>query len=116
MICLQNIFSSLSGLGKKQKYPFDKEKAYFYSRQGVIAGGAFRLRFNPEGVVRYYSYAHEVPEYECGMKDKGADVYFEGLKAGRVEVTAIYDFPTCESEEDTFILNVAEDLSVTRMD
>ncbi|MBQ8000862.1 MAG: hypothetical protein IJ298_06520 [Ruminococcus sp.] len=111
-----SIFASLFGCSKKPDYPFDKEKACYFSRQGVIAGGGFHLTFNPEGVVEYYSYVKPVPEYECGMRDKGADIYFVGLKEGRVEVTAIYEYPTCEDEEYTFTLNVDKDLIVTRID
>ena len=84
------IFASLFGCNKNPEYPFDKEKAYYYSRQGVIAGGGFYMKFNPEGVVEYYSYVRPTPENECGMRDRGADMYFVGLKEGRVEVTAIF--------------------------
>ncbi len=109
-------FASLFGCNKKPEYPFDKEIAYYYSRQGVIAGGGFHLNFNPEGVVEYYSYVKPVPENECGMRDRGADIYFVGLKEGRVEVTATYKYPTCEDEVHTFTLNVDKDLCVTRID
>lgn len=116
VICVMSLFASLFGCSKKPEYPFDKEKAYCYSRQGVIAGGSFHLKFNPEGIVEYYSYVKPVPENECGMRDRGADIYFVGLKEGRVEVKAIYEYPTCPPEENTFILNVAENLTVTKMD
>ncbi len=108
--------ASLFGCGKKPEYPFDTEKAYHYSRGGVIAGGAFCLTFAPEGIVEYYSYVKPIPEYEAGMRDKGADIYFAGLKEGRVEVTATYKYPTCEDEVYTFTLNVDKDLCVTRID
>lgn len=111
-----SMFASLFGCNKKTEYPFDEEKAYCYTRSGVIAGGSFMLNFAPEGIVEYYSYVKEVPEYEAGMKDKGADIYFAGLKPGRVEVTATYKYPTCEDEIFTFNLEVAEDLTVTRID
>ena len=115
VICMLGIFASLFGCSKKPEYPFDKEKAYCYSREGVIAGGGFHLSFNPEGVVEYYSYVKPIPEYEAGMRDRGADIYFVGLKEGRVEVTATFKYPTCEDEEYTFILNVDKDLSVTKI-
>ncbi|MBQ2943741.1 MAG: hypothetical protein IJD93_03455 [Ruminococcus sp.] len=108
--------TSLFGCSKKPEYPFDKEKAYYYSRQGVIAGGAVHLTFEPEGIVEYYSYVRPTPENECGMKDRGADMYFVGLKEGRVEVTFVYEYPTCEPEEYSITLEVAEDLTVTRAD
>ncbi|MBQ7810894.1 MAG: hypothetical protein IJ346_08070 [Clostridia bacterium] len=110
------LFASLFGCSKKPEYPFDKEKAYCYTRQGVIAGGGFSLNFNPEGVVEYYSYVKPTPEDEAGMRDRGADVYFVGLKEGRVYVTAVYEYPTCPPEEYTFTLNVAKDLTVTKID
>ena len=116
VVCMLGIFASLFGCSKKPEYPFDVEKAYFYSRSGVIAGGDFRLELSPEGVVKYYSYTKPVSENESGMRDRGADVYFVGLKEGRVEVKAIYEYPTCPPEENTFILNVAENLTVTKMD
>ena len=111
-----SIIANLFGCNKKHEYPFDTEKAYCFSREGVIAGGNFRLAFSPEGVVEYYSYVKPPPEDEAGMRDRGADVYFVGLKEGRVEVTAVYEYPTCPPEENTFTLNVAENLTVTKMD
>ena len=116
LICLMGIFASLFGCNKKTEYPFDKEKAYHYSRQGVIAGGSVSLTFNPEKIVECYSYVKPVPENECGMKDKGADLYFVGLKEGEAEVVLIYQYPTCEPEQYTLTLKVAEDLTVTRID
>ncbi len=114
LICIMGILTSLFGCNKKAEYPFDKEKAYHYSRHGVIAGGGFSLSFNPEGVVECYSYVKPVPENECGMKDKGADLYFVGLKEGETEVTLTYKYPTCEPEQYTLTLKVAEDLTVTK--
>lgn len=111
-----SIIASLFGCNKRAEYPFDVEKAYCFSREGVIAGGNFYLSFNPEGVVEYYSFVKPVPEYEAGMRDRGADVYFVGLKEGRVYVTAVYEYPTCPPEEYTFTLNVAKDLTVTKID
>lgn len=116
VICAMSLFASLFGCSKNPEYPFDKEKAYYYSRQGVIAGGGFHLNFNPEDVVEYYSYVKSVPEYEEGMRDRGADIYFVGLKEGRVEVTATFEYPTCEDEVYTFTLNVDENLCVTKID
>ena len=110
------IFASLFGCSKKTEYPFDTEKAYYYSRQGVIAGGSFRLTYNPEGIVECYSYVKPVPENECGMRDRGADLYFVGLKEGELELILTYGYPTCEPEIYTLKLKVAEDLSVQRID
>lgn len=111
-----SIFKGLFGHKKAEKLPFYKSKAYHYLREGVIAGGGFKLKFDPPDVVEYYSYPKPVPEYEGGMKDKGADIYFVGLKEGKVEVTAVFKYPTCEDEEYTFTLKVAEDLTVTKSD
>lgn len=108
------IFTSLFGCNNKTEYPFDKEKAFYYSRQGVIAGGNFYLTYNPENIVECYSYVKPVPEYESGMRDRGAELYFVGLKEGEVDVTFTYEYPTCEPEEFTITLKVAEDLTVTR--
>ena len=116
VVCMLGIFASLFGCSKKPEYPFDVEKAYCYSRSGVIAGGVFRLELSPEGVVKYYTYTKPVSENEDGMHDRGAEIYFVGLKEGRVEVTAVYEYPTCPPEENTFTLNVAENLTVTKMD
>lgn len=49
------------------------------------------------------------------MKDKGADIYFVGLKEGRVEVTSLFGYPTCEDEGYTFIFNVYKVLCVTKI-
>lgn len=110
------IFASLFGCSKKTEYPFDKEKAYYYSREGVIAGGNFHLSYNPENIVECYSYVKPIPENEGGMRDKGADLYFVGLNKGEVEVTFTYEYPTCEPEQYTLTLKVAEDLTVTKID
>lgn len=109
-------FASLFGCNKKTEYPFDKDKAYYYAREGVIAGGGVCLTYNPEGIVECYSYVKPVPEYECGMRDRGADLYFVGLKEGEVEVTFIYRYPTCEPEQYTLKLKVAKDLTVTKIE
>ena len=58
----------------------------------------------------------QVPEYEEGMRDKGADLYFVGLQEGETEVTFCYYYPTCEPEEFTIKLKVAEDLTVKKID
>lgn len=116
LICIMGLFSSLFGCNNnKPEYPFNKEKAFCYSRQGVIAGGRFELRYNPENIVECYSYVKPVPEYECGMKDKGADLYFAGLQEGETEVTFRFHYPTCPPEEFTITLKVAEDLTVTKI-
>jgi len=66
-------------------------------------------------IVDYDSYVHKVPENEVGMTDKGADIYFVGLKESGVEVTATFEYPSCEDEEYTFILNVDKDFCVTKI-
>ncbi len=119
-MCMLSILAGLFGCNKKSEipteYPFDKEKAYLYSRQGVMAGGNFHLSLNPRDVVEYYSYTKAVPEDECGMRDKGADIYFVGLKEGSVQVTAVFEYPTCEPHEYTFTLDVNKDLYVSKPD
>ena len=50
------------------------------------------------------------------MQDNGADIYFEGLRAGEAKVTLMYTYPTMEPEEVTFTLKVSEDLTVTKSD
>ena len=113
-----SLFGGLFGCNKKPdspaEYPFDKEKAYLYSRQGVMTGGNFRLSFNPKGIVDHYSYKKPSPPDECGMRDKGADIYFVGLKEGKTEVTAVFEYPTCEPHEHTFTLFVDKDLNVSK--
>ena len=116
LVCMLGLFASLFGCNNKTEYPFDKEKAFYYSRQGVIAGGSFHLTFEPEQIVECYSYVKPVPENECGMKDRGADLYFVGLKEGEVKVTFTYEYPTCEPQQETITLKVAEDLTVTKLD
>ncbi|MBQ2972187.1 MAG: hypothetical protein IJE16_06530 [Ruminococcus sp.] len=106
--------SSLFSCNSKPEYPFDTQKAYCYHRQGVIAGGNCLIELSDTQIVQYYSYPVPVPENECGMKDRGADIYFVGLTPGKVEVTLTYTYPTCESESETLVLTVAQDLSVTK--
>ena len=101
---------------EKQELSFDTSKAYCYHRSGVIAGGDCKLIIEPQGIVTYYSYVKYPPENECGMRDKGADIYFVGLKEGRAEVTVTFKYPTCEDEVYIFTLNVDENLCVTKID
>ncbi len=110
------IFSGPFSKDKKPEYPFCKEKAFYFFRQGVIAGGRVRLTLEPEGIVEHYSYVRPAAENECGMKDRGADIYFAGLREGRVKVTITYGYPTCEDETETFTLEVDKDLVVTKAD
>lgn len=108
-------FDSLIGSIKKTNYPFDKDKAYYYMRQGVIAGGGFQLSLSPENIVKCYSYVKPTPQNECGMRDRGADLYFVGLKEGEVMVTLTYKYPTCEPEQDILTLRVDKDLTVRKI-
>lgn len=99
---------------EQTEYPFDKEKAYFHHRGGVIAGGNCTITMEPEGIVTYYSYIDYPPEYECGMRDKGADIYFVGEKSGNVKVTIEHFYPTTESESYSFYLTVDDNLNVSK--
>lgn len=101
---------------KKPDYPFDTEKAYYQRRGGVMAGGRYEIETEPEGVVEVYSYPIPVPEYEGGMKDNGADIFFVGITPGEVTVTETEFFPTCPPESFSFVLVVDESLSVSRKD
>lgn len=112
---MSGFFRNVFGKCEKQNFPFDKEKAYCFLRQGVIAGGGFSLKLDPEGIVEHYSYVNPVPENECGMRDRGAYIYFSGLNEGNVEVTAVYHYPTCEDEVEIFTLKVDRDLCVRRI-
>lgn len=108
------ILSMLFGCknNNEPEYPFDTEKAYYMSRGGVMAGGRYSIETFPEGIVEVYSYAKPVPEHEDGMRDKGADIFFVGLKPGKVTVTATEYYPTCEPDSFSFVLSVDEDLCV----
>ena len=120
VIMVFSLIASLFGCGKPEKieptpdYPFDVTKAYCYHRSGVIAGGDCEVTVEPEDVVIMYTYTKPVSEDECGMSDKGADIYFVGLKEGKAEVTVTFHFPTTESYSTTFSLNVDENLNVTK--
>ncbi len=94
-------------------YPFDTGKAYLYRRAGIMAGGSVCYTFSEDGIVTVYEYPQYPPEDECGMRDRGADVYFVGLKSGAVTVTITEHFPTCEDETCSFTLVVDEDLRVS---
>ena len=113
VISVLGLLLGLFGCSEKTEYPFDTQKAYCYTRGGIIAGGDFDISFSTEGVVRYFSYEKPASEKEGGMKDRGADIYFTGIKAGSVEVTVTYTYPTREPKEYKFTLEVADDLTVT---
>ena len=98
---------------KEAPLPFDAEKAYVRRRGGVMAGGNIRYTFSREGVVKLYSKVDPAPENECGMRDKGATLYFVGLKEGEVTVTETEYYPTCPPESAEFTLSVSADLTVT---
>jgi len=100
----------------KKTYPFDVEKAYRYRRPGLMTGASCRFEIKPEGALEHYSYPIPVPEMECGMRDRGANVYFVGLKAGTAQVDIITHYPTCPEEVESFILQVAEDGTVTKVE
>lgn len=94
-------------------YPFDIHKAYRTIRTGIIAGGSIRYSFDDDGVVTYYEYPRYPPENECGMRDRGAEVFFVGLKPGTVTVTVTEQSPVGDKDEYTFRLTVDEELRVT---
>ncbi len=100
----------------RRKLPFDKEKAYYYRRQGVIAGGDFRIIISPSDVVECFEEIISVKKFEDGMRDRGAHLYFAGKKEGTAEVTLTFFYPTCEPEDLTFTLNVDKNLNVTEVD
>lgn len=112
VILMFSILASLFGCNSKEEYPFDTQKAYCYHRSGVIAGGSCQIELSDEQIAQYFSYPVPVPENECGMRDRGADIYFVGLAPGTVEVTLTYTYPTCEPEIKSFVLEVSQDLTV----
>lgn len=118
IVCLlMNLFGCVNNidlLHSKPEFPFDTTKAYCYHRKGVIAGGNCNISVEPQGVVKYYSYPEYPSGYESGMKDKGADIYFVGLKEGKVKVTLEYSFPTTTASVDVFILEVDKELNVSK--
>lgn len=116
VLVMLGILSMLFGCkaDKKPDYPFDTEKAYYQRRGGVMAGGSYKIETEPEGVVEVYSYPIPVPEHEDGMKDKGADIFFVGIKPGEVTVTETEIFPTCPPESFSFVLLVDEELRVVK--
>ena len=111
------ILSMLFGCknNKEPEYPFDTEKAYYMSRGGIMAGGSFGIETSPEGIVEVYSYSKPVPEHEDGMRDKGADIFFVGLKPGKTTVTATEYYPTSIPDSFSFVLFVDENLRVSKV-
>lgn len=115
-MCLATFFSLFgckNAKPTKPTYPFDIDKAYRMTRPGVMAGGSISYDFSEKGIVTFYEYPDYPPEDECGMRDRGAEVYFVGLKPGTVTVTMTEHFPTCEDEATSFILVVDDALRVT---
>ena len=115
MIVMLGLLSMLFGCKteKAPEYPFDTEKAYCISRGGIIAGGSYEIKTEPEGKVKIYSYIIPAPEGEDGMKDSGANIYFVGIEPGEVTVTVNEYYPSAEPEKYSFTLVIAEDLSVS---
>ena len=116
IIVMLGLLSMLFGCKteKAPEYPFDTEKAYYQRRGGVMAGGRFEIKTDPEGIVEVYSYPIPVPEHEDGMKDKGAHIFFVGITPGEVTVTEIEHYPTSLPDETSFVLSVDENLCVTK--
>lgn len=100
---------------EEKSYPFDVEKAYHLRRGGIMAGGRVSYSYSEDGVVKHLSYEIRPPENECGMRDKGADVYFIGLKEGSTVVTMTWHYPTCEDETEQFTLKVDANFTVTKI-
>mgnify|MGYP006969204586 CR=1 FL=1 len=48
IIIMLSLLSMLFGCSKEPQYPFDTEKAYYISRGGIIAGGNYEIKTNPE--------------------------------------------------------------------
>lgn len=116
ILIMLSVFSMLFGCKKEPEYPFDVEKAYHMSRGGIIAGGDYEIKTEPEDIVKVYSYTKKPPKNEGGMSDKGADIYFAGIKPGRTVVTVTKSYPTAKPEEFSFGLSVSEDLKVSKME
>ena len=116
VIIMLSFLSMLFGCEKEPKYPFDTEKAYYMSRGGIIAGGSYEIKTEPEGIVEVYSYPEKPPKNEGGMKDKGAEIYFVGIEPGKTVVTVSKSYPTIKQEEFSFVLSVSEDLYVSKME
>lgn len=108
--------SMFFGCEKEPKYPFDTEKAYHMSRGGIIAGGSYEIKTEPEGIVEVYSYPEKPSKNEGGTKDKGAEIYFSGIEPGKTVVTITKSYPTAKKEEFSFVLSVSEDLCVSKME
>lgn len=116
IIIMLSLLSMLFGCSKEPQYPFDTEKAYHMSRGGIIAGGNYEIKTNPEGIVEVYSYPEKPLKNEGGMKDKGAEIYFSGIVPGKTVVTVTKSYPTAKQEEFSFVLSVSEDLYVSKME
>lgn len=100
----------------KHTYPFDVEKAYIYHRQGLMTGASCEIQTSPDDLIQVYSYSKPVSELEDGMRDRGATVYFVGLKAGTAQVDVITYYPTCPKRVISFKLEVSEDGKVTKIE
>ncbi len=112
-MCLSMLLSLFGCKAPAPSYPFDVAKAYHTTRTGIIAGGSISYTFSEDGIVTYYEYPKYPPENECGMRDRGADVYFVGLKPGAVTVTMTERSPVGDNESLSFELVVDDDLRVT---
>ena len=116
VLIMLGLLSMLFGCKKEPIFPFDVEKSYHMSRGGIIAGGNYEIKTEPEDIVEVYSYPEKSPKNEGGMKDNGADIYFVGLKPGKTVVTVTKSYPTAKPQESTFILSVSENLYVSKIE
>lgn len=113
-MCLSMLLSLFGCKAPAPSYPFDIDKAYHTTRTGIIAGGRISYAFSENGVVTYYEYPEYPPVNECGMRDRGADIYFVGLKTGTVTVTMTERSPVGDDESRSFELVVDNDLRVSK--
>lgn len=112
LLCALAAFIGCGKEEKNSKFPFDAEKAYLYKRPGLISGASFSASLEKKGIVEVYSYVIPAPEYEDGMKDLGADIYFVGISPGEVLVTFIEYSPVDDPIESFMTLCVDENLCV----
>ena len=97
------------------QFPFDREKAFRFSREGLITGEEYSIRIEPAEGADVYEYVTPAPEEEDGMRDAGAEIYIVGRRAGEVTVTVRRFLPTDGAWEESFRLRIGEDLRAERI-
>lgn len=81
-----------------------------------MSGSRCKIEIAPDDILTAYEYTKPANEFEDGMSDNGADIYFVGCKEGIATVTVTIFYPTFEPDIISFDLYVNEDMFVSNQE